>query len=83
MSTRRTARPADRAYDPAADTSQLSFVQRGRRETEAGAGPSAAHAFDVADASFDAGCADVAAEYGVSRPAAVVARYVTEWAVSL
>jgi hypothetical protein len=78
--TRRSPRsPAVPAYDPAEDTSSLSCV---RRAVATGVGPSVDHAFDVADAAFDASCADVAAAYRVERPAAVIARYITEWVVA-
>lgn len=63
------------------DTSSLSCVRRGVARFDAGGDvASAAHACDVADAASELAAADVAALYGVTRPANVVARYVVEFA---
>lgn len=58
------------------DTSSLSFVRRASRDE---APCSMEHCLAVADAAFDASAADVAALYGVARPAAVIARTVREF----
>ena len=77
MSTR-PASSAPLAADPF-DTSSLSFVRRAVAADREPSFDDIGHALAVADARFDLSCADVAAERGVERPAAVVARYVTEF----
>ena len=63
------------------DTSSLSCVRRGVARFDAGDDvASADHASAVARAAFELAAADMAALYGVARPAHHVASYVTEFA---